>query len=102
MSCLKDRIKKLEVLVFGEEDQTGLTMEELLDVWRFQDPAGFKKAADRPQNPALLWKLGTPLPGNIDRLEQIWKRCCERNGHDQALHTTNLIAQMLRRPGDDL
>ena len=52
MSRLKDRIKRLEVQVFGDEDAAaGCTMEELMEAYRFLAPERSKLAAADPSNP---------------------------------------------------
>ncbi len=74
MSHLKRRIKRLEIQVFGDEDQLGFTVEDLQQVSRFLDPEGFKRRAAEPGGWHMRRIAGTPFPRNIKQLVRRWER----------------------------
>ena len=87
MSRLKDRIKRLEVQVFGDEDAVaGCTMEELMEAYRFLAPERSKPAAEDPSNPGRnLQRNGeTSVPPRIGRLLRKFHRIMEQRRKPKA------------------
>jgi hypothetical protein len=65
------RIRQLELRVFGNDDENGMTWEEFLHCYWATDPEHFRKQAKSDFNMQRI--MESPPPRNLDRLIRRWQ-----------------------------